>query len=109
MRCPGPALSSRSRAHPGLLQDRILLAGMYLPGSGLTRVLTALARSFGDSQVSVLGFVPRGGAAEAGTIGGRKAMLMPTPERCFRAHEPWLANYLAEQRPRHILVTGPPF
>lgn len=82
---------------------------MYLPGSGLTRVLTALAASLEGGDVRVLGFVPCGSATEAGTIGGREAMLVPSPGRCFSAPQPWLANCLAEQRPRHILVTGPPF
>lgn len=88
---------------------RLLLAGLYLPASGLTGVLTRLASHLsGSHAVSILGFAPESRYRdETATVGDLRLHLRRGPYRRFAADPGWLAEEMAHHPPSVAMVHGP--
>lgn len=91
--------------------SRILIAGLWMPGAGLTNVLAALVSELRhEFEIRCLGFEPALVRHEVDvTIGGCEARLRRGPARAFAAEAAWLERELASHRPDAVLVMGPAF
>ncbi|HEX6368912.1 MAG TPA: hypothetical protein VF006_08265 [Longimicrobium sp.] len=89
---------------------RLLIAGLYVPDTGLTNVLTALVGELrGAFSVRCLGLAPsdRDGEDDR-TIMGCEARVRNIRARAFSADGRWLEREFTEHRPDAVLVIGPP-
>jgi glycosyltransferase involved in cell wall biosynthesis len=90
--------------------DRLLLAGLHLPGSGLTNVMAGLAGELGRRfDLSLVGFAPGQRGAREALAGGRRVRVLGTPPRFFAAPPGWVAASLAPSPPDALIVNGPGF
>jgi D-inositol-3-phosphate glycosyltransferase len=89
----------------------LLIAGLHLPGSGLTNVLTALVSELRHVfDVRCLGFEPALRSSEADVaIEGCPARIRRGSSRAFAADPQWLERELAGGRTNTVLVSGPAF
>jgi glycosyltransferase involved in cell wall biosynthesis len=89
----------------------LLVAGLYLAGSGLTRVMLSLmAELRGEWRVRGLGFEPspeRGGGDVI--VQGQEVRVRRGPARAFAADPGWLDAEFGAEPPRAALVIGPAF
>jgi len=91
--------------------QRLLVAGLHLPGSGLTNVLTALVAELrGTFAIRCLGFAPSARAGdEDGSILGCTARLRNVRGRAFSASPEWLELELTRHPPDTVLVIAPAY
>ncbi|MEO7098943.1 MAG: glycosyltransferase family 4 protein [Luteolibacter sp.] len=93
----------------------VLLAGLYMPGSGLTGVLMRLAAHLSaTNRITLLGFVPEDvHRDETLVIDGIRVHLLRGPQPRFSADPQWLAGEMTgtetESRPSMVVVHGPAF
>jgi D-inositol-3-phosphate glycosyltransferase len=90
---------------------RLLIAGLYMPGSGLTRVLSALAREIRDRfSIHGLGFQPQVTRSTSDVVvAGCPMHVLASACRGFLAEPHWLRRHMEEIAPHGILVNGPAF
>jgi glycosyltransferase involved in cell wall biosynthesis len=89
--------------------DRLLLAGLHLPGSGLTNVMAGLAEELGRSfDLSLLGFAPGRRGEDQASTAGRTLQILGGPRHVFAAPPAWQAALRAAP-PDIVLVSGPGF
>jgi glycosyltransferase involved in cell wall biosynthesis len=86
----------------------LLLAGLRLPGSGLTNVLEALVTEFRRTRaVRCLGFEPAAQRGEEDIAIHGCPMHVRRGDRAFVAAPQWLEREFAEHHPDVVLVNGP--
>jgi glycosyltransferase involved in cell wall biosynthesis len=89
--------------------DRLLLAGLHLPGSGLTNVTAGLGEELGRSfDLSLLGFAPGRRGEDQASAAGRTIQILGCPRHVFAAPPAWQAALRAAP-PDIVLVSGPGF
>ena len=89
---------------------KVTLAGLYMPGSGLTSVLMHLARYIAErAHVSLLAFDPRPGIARNLDIAGLRARMISVKGGRMTAEVNWLTELMLSDHPDFFLVTGPVF
>ncbi|MCU1748894.1 glycosyltransferase family 4 protein [Pseudomonas sp. 6D_7.1_Bac1] len=87
---------------------KILIAGLYMPGSGLTSVMMRLALHMAErAHVSLLGFDPILGDARNVKVAGIPARLVTAKAGRMIAEASWLERTMSECRPDVFVVTGP--
>jgi glycosyltransferase involved in cell wall biosynthesis len=90
---------------------KLLLTGLYAPGSGLTNVLSVLVRELQDRfSIYGLGFQPHEVRSETDLlIAGRPLRVQASARPVFVADPDWLRNHMREVAPHGVLVTGSAF
>ncbi|HVR96157.1 MAG TPA: hypothetical protein VMW27_06060 [Thermoanaerobaculia bacterium] len=87
---------------------RLLITGLYAPGSGLTKVLSVLVRELGGRfSIHGLGFKPQRTRSQADVVvAGRPMHLQASALPVFLADPDWLRRHMEEVAPHGVLVTG---
>lgn len=87
---------------------RLLVSGLYAPGSGLTNVVSALVRELREQfSIHGLGFQPRGTASDRDVmVAGCPMHVQAAARPVFVADPAWLRRHMEEVAPHGVLVTG---
>ncbi|CAA9326813.1 MAG: hypothetical protein AVDCRST_MAG68-2301 [uncultured Gemmatimonadetes bacterium] len=91
---------------------QLLVAGLYLPASGLTRVMLSLMGELRRRRWRVrgLGFAPSRTREDRDVADdGHEVRVRGGPERAFSADPEWLRERFESDAPRAVLVIGPAF
>lgn len=90
---------------------RLLLTGLYAPGSGLTKVLSTLARELrGRFAIHGLGLQPQATYSTSEVVvAGCAIHVQASPCPVFLADPEWLRRHMEEVAPHGVLVNGPAF
>jgi glycosyltransferase involved in cell wall biosynthesis len=100
---PTPAVKPEPR--------KLLVTGLYSPGSGLTNVVSVLMRELrGQFSLQGLGFQPgiirRHDDVE---VSGCPMHVQSSSLSVFMSDPAWLETYMKNSRPEGVIVTGPAF
>jgi len=90
---------------------KLLVTGLYAPGSGLTNVLSVLVRELRDRfTIHGLGFQPHATRSNTDVVvAGRPMQVQASARPVFVADPDWLRCHMAEIAPHGVLVTGSAF
>src|SRR3954464_8463823 len=90
---------------------KLLLTGLYAPGSGLTNVLSVLVRELRDRfSIHGLGFRPDRLRGQTDLeVAGRPMHVQASAMPVFIVDPEWLRRHMEEVAPHGVLVTGSAF
>jgi len=93
------------------MRKKILLAGLYVPGSGLTNVLEALRMALSETfEVSCLGFAPTGRTGPGiGALHDCSMTIHNSRAQHFQADQRWLNAQFEHAPPDTVLLIAPAY